>query len=331
MHLSIDLLQTRVFLFLVAFVLTVITSYLSGKWGKSIWSPLWRFFSNISLFLNSKLNKLERKSGDLFLRGLFSTLICLSVGYALTVIYSQILLIFEFKIYIELLVLILFLSPFSLIGLQVSLNETLKSGKPLNNVYYCLAQDMRLDLKPLDDFGLVRLSILSSCLHFERSFLAPLFVYLLFGISGVIIYTSITALFWISGRMGHGSRFSKISHVLSWILNIVPNALSAFLFIVAAAFTPSAKMRFGLKALFASHKGLTWAQGGMAANVLAHVLDVTIGGPLKSIDGRDMPNIWIGREGVSAKLSHEHLRRVIYLQVVTYVLSVLGALSVFLL
>ena len=61
-------------------------------------------------------------------------------------------------------------------------------------------------------------------------------------------------------------------------------------------------------------------QGGFPLTSMAWALNVSLGGPYKTLTGSAMKNTWTGPEKATAQISHKHLKRGIYINVMAHLL-----------
>ena len=88
----------------------------------------------------------------------------------------------------------------------------------------------------------------------------------------------------------------------------------------AALFTPTARLAAALRGFFHRRGHAPYPEGGVALTVTAWALGLSLGGPVRDVEGHALARRWIGPEAASARLNRSALRRVLYLSLMAHIL-----------
>lgn len=191
--------------------------------------------------------------------------------------------------------------------------------------WYVLARSARTDFSAADDYAATRGALGYAARGLDKAVVAPVFWFLLGGLTFCYLYAGLAALAWRFGRDGFGKGFGRPALLLEMIMGFIPHMVTGFLLALAGLFTPRGGMVFRpLVALFSGRRRAPYIEGGLPLTAMAYALGVTLGGPAVDLDGRSLQRAWIGPEKASAQLDPGHLRRGLYLVMVAYLLLILS-------
>ena len=105
--------------------------------------------------------------------------------------------------------------------------------------------------------------------------------------------------------------------------------IAALLLVIAAFFTPSCHPFEAVKSFFGSKARAKYEEGGYPLNVLAWALELSLGGPSQDLTGSALQAGWVGPSSASAKISHLHLRRALYMVLIAHILLVLALAGIY--
>ena len=308
----------RIPIALVAILITMIVGMVSGPLAGNTNSIFSALIDAIFGRFGAKLDRLERKRGDLMLRGLILTAFCVIFsGFIAQLIQKQ---AFNGGFIDIIAVSVAFSSGtiwFSLLKLYFALE---KQGKAAG-AYYAISRSCRIDLTSVDDFGITRTGVGHAVRGFDKNMVAPVFWYLIGGLPLLFVYCGLFALSWRFGKDGFSKGFGAVPLALEKLMGFIPSLFTALLITMASLFTPTAKLLAGIASWVQKGNGRApYEQGGFPVTALAWALSVNLGGPAKDIDGSTLKKTWVGPKGASAKLDHVHLKRAIYINVVAHLL-----------
>lgn len=267
----------------------------------------------------AKLNRRFRSSTALFLRGVvvLSVMLCLILPISFLTKYASRFDLFS-PIYVDIFMLSLFLS------VSAPLIFCVKIAKATHNDQFLkLSRASYSNLVHHDDHGILRHSIKYLVLSFGFHLILPVFVYIFFGLSAVIVFASCVALVNIAGRLEYGGSFSVSARLILAPFAYVAQHIAAGFIYVSSFFSSGASM---LKSFFFFFKELRmknnpiW-EGGASLNMMALLLEASLGGPYQDRYGQGVSAPWVGDSKSSAQIKSQHALRAAYA----------GAIAIFLL
>ena len=90
----------------------------------------------------------------------------------------------------------------------------------------------------------------------------------------------------------------------------------------AALFTPGAQLSRAVPGFFSSTGRSPYTEGGMPLTAVAWAMNISLGGPVRDLEGSALKKAWVGPANATAKVDKSHLRRAIYMSVMGYVLLI---------
>ncbi len=279
--------------------------------------PVWLLVDSTLGILGRRLDRRQRSGKELFLRGLAFAALALFFGLGMGSLALHIVWKFPHYDLLEILFLSLCLSSGSIWRAAWQLYEALKKNKRKSGVYYTIARSSGLDLSASDDFGLTRVAIGYAVRMLPMALVAPVFWYLIGGLPLAFAYAAIAASAWHLGREGYGKAFGKPVLLLEAATGFIANILSAVLLTLASAFSPTVSVFKTFKGWFAKENAAPYAEGGKNLTCAAWGLDISLGGPVTGMDGFARKKAWIGPEGASARLDASHVKRSLYLLIIS--------------
>lgn len=303
-------------------VIGMITGPVSGNANPFVWSFVDLFLGK----LGDKMDKASRKPADLMFRGflltafaLFFVLICSRIIGHLSEIYS----------YTEFFILCLCLSSGAIWFALLRLYFALEKQGQAKGAFYAISCSTRIDLNSTDDFGITRVAMGYAATGFNKGLVAPSIWYLIGGLPAALIYSVLAALAWRFGKCGFTRGFGKVPLALEKLMGYVPALATGVLFTLASAITPTAKIGKSLARWWQAKDITSYDEDGIAVSALAWPLEVSLGGAVQDISGSALQKSWIGAEGSTAKISHKHLKRAIFLNVIAHFLFILALLAAY--
>lgn len=312
----------RIPVIVAAVFLTVIAGMITGPLAGNANPFAWWVADRLFSWLGVKMDKSSRPHADLVFRGF---LLC-----------SVMLFLFAFAagfvpagFYAQVVVLSLFLTSGSIWFILLRLFFALSEYGNVEGAYYGLSRSSRVDLNSVDDFGIVRCAMGYSATAFDKGLVAPCLWFLIGGLPLVSVCTVLSFFVWRFGRCGHGGGFAFIPLALEKLTGIVPSFFAGFILTAASAVTPTTKMLNAVQVWWKAKDTVPYEQGGIALNAMAWPLDVNLGGPCKDVDGYSLANAWAGAKDSSARINRHHLKRAIYMHVVSLLLFIFILLSAY--
>ncbi|MGH1455261.1 MAG: cobalamin biosynthesis protein [Alphaproteobacteria bacterium] len=307
---------------LAAILLTVVFGMITGPTHGNANPFLWWVLDSIFGRFGDRMDNPDRPRGDLLFRGFFLCVVLLFVSGVL----GRFLLLTS---YAEVLVLSLFITSGSVWFIMLRLFFAMDQGGGIEGAYYGLSRSSRVDLNSTDDFGIVRTSMGYSAVAFDKGMVAPSVWYLIGGLPFVFIYCVLSFFAWRFGKCGHGSGFAAVPLVLEKLMGYVPSLFAGVLLTAASAVTPTARITKAFGAWWRVKNFVPYEQGGIVVSAMAWPLEVSLGGAVKDISGYSLRNVWIGAKDSSARINRNHLKRAIFMNVISLLLFVLSLLSAY--
>ena len=303
----------------IAMIIGAVTGPLMGRAVPAFWIVLDLLFGGAGM----RLDRVSRNPADLMFRGFMFLAFVMIMTALLLKLYNYVPQFVDFPRAIEVLVLAGLLSCGALWHGVLDLYKTLEhKDKPSKGAYFMLSRTALRDLNTTDEFGLTRLALATLVRQLDKGAVLPVLWYLIGGIELAVIASALSCLAWRFGKDGFGKGFGTVMLGLDKLIGFVPTLLAAFLVHAASVITPGAGVTRSVKGWNAA----PYEQGGAPVSVLAHALNVSIGGPVRDIFGSALKNEWVGPKKATAKTNHQHLRRGLYLTVIAHILllAVLG-------
>ncbi len=305
---------------MAALALVTLWGMMRGALGGNAQPLFWHFIEIIFGKLGHKMDKASRPQGDLIFRGLVLTILALIFSFMVGSAVEAASAYYPKWSIIETLALCLTLTSGAVFAAQGRLYRAINEKKVTKNAYFTIARSTRTDLSRNDDFTITRVGMGLGLKAFDKGMVAPILWYLILGIVGVYLYAGLAALQWLFGREGHSSGFGKPINALEELLGFVPNLLSGLLIVLAGILTPTAGMTRAFLGLMRPSGRAPYAEGGLPMTAAAYALNVSLGGPTKSLDGHAIKRSWVGPKGATAQLNAKHLHRVVYISFMAHIL-----------
>lgn len=319
----------RIPIVLGAMLLCAVFGMITGPIAGNANPFLWIFYDTLFGALGDRLDRTQRRTGDLLFRGfLFSVpVIAVSalIGWAMET-FTRTEPLWGIT---AVLLLSLLLSCGSIWFVLLRLYFAMEQKKSVRGAYYAIARSTRINLAAGDDFGISRAALGFSATGFDKGLVSPALWFIIGGFPAACIYGGLAMLAWRYGKRGFSKGFGAVPLALERVMGIVPSAVSAFYLILAALFTPTARLHRGALAFMGHKNRAPYEQGGLPLSVLAWSLNVGLGGAAQDLSGSALQCLWTGPEGASAKIVHGHIRRAIYINVVAHILFVASLLGLY--
>lgn len=330
MFLDTDRIPEMIMVIVVCAIVGMITGPLMGNANPLFWNVLSGFFGGFG----DKIDRKTRPYADLMFRGLILTAIILAASAGLSWFYRELIKVYPHYEILRTLFLASLLTVGSVWFVMLKFYFSMNKGKTDNKqrdekAVYALSSTTGLNLQKQDDYGLTRAAMVMSVRSFDKGLVAPCLWYLIGGFPAACIYAGLAMMSWRFGKNGLGSGFAAVPLALERLVGMIPSILSAILITLAASITPTAKLHKGITSWFGHKNRAPYDQGGFPVSALAWALNVSIGGPVKDNKGAALKGEWVGPEGATAQLSHVHLRRAIYINVVAHFLFIASLLGMY--
>jgi adenosylcobinamide-phosphate synthase len=302
--------------FLVSLIVGMVTGPVLGN-ANSFW---WIFIDKVFSPLGIRLDRVQRTKTNLFVRGLFFTLYVLIAAYILLILIYMMIAGLPSRGLTELIFLSFCLSSGSVFYSILKIYFSLEKKQISKGSFYTIAQSTRIDMSGQDDYTMTRTAMGYGVKAFDKCLVAPVFWYLIFGLTGAVFYSFIAGLAWRFGKEGFSKGFGKTALFLERLVGFIPHCLAALLISLAGLFTPTGGMtRSLIGQVWGSGKG-AYHHGGLVLTALAYALDVSLGGPSVDLSGSAIKREWIGPKNASAQVGPAHLKRFLYILFMAHLL-----------
>jgi adenosylcobinamide-phosphate synthase len=307
---------------LAAMGITAVIGLVTGPALGNANPAFWVVFDKVFGGFGDKLNRIHRSRADLMFRGFIFTAVLLIFGllagkYLEIAADSYVLYGFS---HIFLLSALFSTGAiwFALLKFYFAIDrKTVGEG-----AYYAISRSARCNLNSTDEFGISRIGINLAARSFDKGLVAPAIWFLIGGFPTVFIYSTLAFLDWRFGKNGFTKGFGETMLALERLMGFIPSYFSGVLITLAAAFTPTVKMKDGVMAWVHAKNKSPYHEGGPALTAMAYALNLSIGGAQQDLGGSALKNKWVGPDNASAKVEHKHLRRAIYINVMAHLLFV---------
>lgn len=299
---------------IVAVLLSVAGGLLSGAFRLPALPFLWLVFNSTLGVLGQRLDKKHRPKADLVFRGfvllMFGIILFALLGRVLDAMsqsYGQ------FGV-LEVVYLSLCLASGSLFVLILRVFKGLAGAKD------DLSKGTNLALSKGDQYCVTREALSFVSRGFDKMCVAPVIFYLIGGLPIVCVYVCIMSTAWFFGKNGFTKGFGALALSLDFILSLIPSFIAAFFIALAAVLTPKTHPLTAFGAFLNVFRYAPYHQGAGCVSVMAHALNVQLGGAVSDIHGSAIQNEWVGPKAASAKVSKVKLQHGLYLIVVAHLL-----------
>jgi adenosylcobinamide-phosphate synthase len=311
-----------------AILLCAVTGMVTGPMHGNANPFYWLLTNGLVGELGKRLDRTQRKAGDLMMRGFLLTVVVLLLSWFVGQAAGRLALRFPMHGVTEIVLLALTLTAGTPLFALLRVYTALEKGKVGQGAYYNVARTTRVDLSRTDDFGITRTAMGMVARTYDKGLVAPLVWYLILGLPGAFIYAGLAAMAWRFGKDGFTKGFGAVPLALERLMGFIPMALAGCLMALAGLFTPTGGMTRAFTGLLRAG-GTPYNEGGLPVTAMAHALKVSLGGPANDLDGSALKRQWVGPDGATAKLEAGHLRRALYIVLMADLLlvaSLLGAL-----
>ncbi len=302
-----------------AIILMAIWGIVTGNLG--LWTSanplLWKITDKLFSPLGLRLDRKDRKAGDLIFRGFLVSILAILLAYAAAQLVSYYVQTNAYSPIFETIALAVCLTCGAVWHMLMKLYRTIEQNQAGAGAYLMLSRSARTDFSSADNYTITRAGMACAAKSFDKGLVAPVLWYLLLGIPGAFIYTVIAALAWRFGKGGFTSGFGAVPLAFEKLLGFVPSILAGVFILLASLPTPSASMGKSISLAFGLllrkiKKGVAkYEQGGFPLTAMAWTLNVALGGPAKTLSGESLKFAWVGPEKATAQIDHTHLRRAI--------------------
>lgn len=321
----------RLPLAMMAIVVVVVIGSVRGPLGGNAMPFFWHIIEILFGKLGARMDKPGRLKGDLIFRGFLMCCLVIIFSFAVGQGIEILARLYPQWSLVEIIALSLTMTAGAVFAAQGRLYRALNEKKVTPGAYYTVARSSRTDLSASDDYTITRIGMGMGLKAFDKGVIAPIIWYLIFGLTGAYLYAGLAALQWIFGREGYSSGFGNTMNALEELLGGVPNILSGLLIALAGILTPTAGMTRAFLGLMRPKGRAKYTEGGLPLTAAAYALNVTLGGPTKSLDGYAIKRRWIGPATATAQLNAKHLHRAVYISFMAHLLFIasLGGAMIF--
>lgn len=301
---------------------------LIGPFGGNANPLFWRAIDILFGPLGSKLDKTERKAGDLATRGLVVTIMALMLGYMVGQFFTSLSRHYPNFLIVDIVALSIIMSAGAGWYALVRLYKAMNSKNLIKGAFYALATTTRTNLTTSDEFTITRVGIGMGARMLDKAVVGPIIWYLIAGLPAAYLYATLAALSWRFGKEGFTKGFGAPFLALERLLGFVPNVFSGFLIGMGGLLTPTAGMTRSIISLFPAKRGhAKYEEGGAPVTAMAYALAVSLGGATQDQDGSAIQRGWAGPDGATARLEAKHLFRGLYILVMAHMLFLAGLLA----
>lgn len=319
----------RVYTAMAAVLLCALVGMITGPMHYNTNPFLWKMMNGLFGGIGARLDRTQRRAGDLAFRGFFLLAIALVFFFIIGSAAAKLALQHPFRGFTEVLLLSLSMTVGTVWFALLQLYFARRDNKTSNQALSSLSKSTRIDLSSVDMFGVTRAGMAFAARAFDKGVVAPVFWYLLAGLPGAYIYACLAAFSWRFGKDGFTKGFGAVPLALERLMGLIPGALAGALVALSGLFTPTGGMTRALRALGPGKGHARYEQGGSPVTALAFALNISLGGPATDSEGSSQPRAWVGPENATAQLENGHLRRALYMSVIAHMLflaSLMGAL-----
>lgn len=324
-----DRLPVAVCALLLAGIAGAVMGPLAGNANPLFWRAVDLLFGP----LGSRLDKTERKAGDLATRGMIVTITALILGFLSGQFFQTLSAHYPNYLIVDIVALSIVLSAGAGWYALIRLYRAINSKGAIKGAFFALATTTRTNLSASDEYTITRVGIGMGAKLLDKAVVGPVLWYLIAGLPAAYLYATMAALCWRFGKDGFSKGFGAPALALEKLLGFVPNVLAGILIGLGGLLTPTAGMTRSLISLFPLGKGRAmYEQGGAPVTAMAYALSVSLGGATQDRDGSAIRSGWAGPAGATARLEAKHLHRALYIVVMAHLLflvMLLGAVVLY--
>ncbi len=309
-----------------ALLLALVVGFITGPRSNSATPFLWRLIDISFGKLGDRLDNIKRKPADLLMRGFLICVFMILFMGAFGLWLDETLPGLPQSRLLEIILISLTLSIGAAIHHGMRLYQVLKGAKMSNGTYLTLARTSRTDLSSRDEFTLTRSGAEIIVRLFDKACIAPLIWYTLGGLPLLFIYTSLAALSWKIAYDGTYDNTGKMALLLEKIMGFIPTFFAASLLALTTLIVPFSKPLAGIKSML-SPKKYPYEHGGAVIGTISDNLNISLGGDVTHLNGRNMKRLWSGPKKATAKLQADHLKRILYMVFIAEIYMIGALLS----
>lgn len=320
----------RVYTAMAAIILCAVIGMITGPMHGNANPLLWKLVNGLFGGVGGRLDRPQRRAGDLMFRGFFLLVVALLLVFILAEGAVRLAAGYPYKGLADVVLLSLSMSVGTVWFVLLRLFFARRDNKAGKDAFSAIALSSRTDLSQTDLYGVTRTGMALAARAFDKGVVGPVFWYLLAGLPGAYIYACLAGFSWRFGKDGFTKGFGSVPLALEKLAGFAPGMLAGVLMALSGLFTPTGGMTRALRALGRSGPGhAKYEQGGWPVTAMAFALDVSLGGPAADSEGSSLRRDWVGPENATAQLENGHLRRALYMSLIAHMLflaSLLGAL-----
>ncbi len=305
-------------------IVAMVPPALIGLWRGPVWDNanplLWLWIDRIFGCLGDRLDRTHRPRADLMFRGFLVSAIVIFVMLFLGNMLKTTIETRSYYGLVEVVTLSLLLTSGAVWGLLSRLYKSLKDKKTTAGGYLALSRSARTNLSIADDPTVTRVAMGYSVRAFDKGMVSPVFWYLIAGLPGALVYSSLACLAWRFGKDGFSKGFGVIPLALEHLMGFIPGLFAGILVALAGLFTPTAGVSRAFLSFLGAKGRATYEQGGYPLSALAWTLNISLGGASQDLAGSAIKGVWVGPERATAQNDHNHLRRALYICITAHIL-----------
>ncbi len=306
---------------LLLLIALILEAYIgeTGWLVKVGWHPANAFGALIQTF-DRKLNREHRSDLDRALRGVLVTVagagLALALGWAIAWLSQN----HAFGWIVETVLLVLLLDQRGRYDHLRAVADKL-GEQGLEPVQEAMARIAGQGECPIDGHGVARAAIESAARNFCDEVVVLVFWYTLFGFPGFLVCKVVNIMnVRIGHRTPHYRAFGLTAVRLNDALALIPARLAGLFIVIAALFTPTARLGQAWKIMLRDAGKYRSYNAGWPVAAMAGALNLSLAGP-RSLAGRTVAEPWIG--GGSAQATDDDIRRALYLYLVACLVNVM--------
>jgi len=312
----------RIPLAIIAILIASIIGLITGPKPSAAIPFLWTLLDGTIGRIGDRLDRVNRARADLLFRGFLVTVFTLVLVFILGRIAGVLAQANSYGDVVIVALLTLGISSGALWRSVLHYYNAKEHNKTEQGVYRPIARTARIDLSASDQFGISRCAMGLLPKVYDKMLLAPLFWFWLGGMPFFFLHAAVAMLSWHFAKGGFTKGFGLIPAWLDYAMGIVPSMVAAVLLSLSTLITPTTKKFQAIKAWFSRKSDVPYVQGGMPMKLMAWTLNISLGGPVRDLRGSAQHNVWTGPDSASAKLSHQHLKRGLYLTIVAHIVLI---------
>ncbi|MDH3658543.1 MAG: adenosylcobinamide-phosphate synthase CbiB [Alphaproteobacteria bacterium] len=232
------------------------------------------------------------KARELFARGRLTTLVLVSLTFAIGLLIQWLCLLLPYGWVILGILMSTLLAQVSLAEHVRAVADGLEKG--LAEGQDAVAHIVGRDPDQLDEHGVARSAIESLAENFSDGVVAPAFYAFVLGLPGMLAYKAINT---ADSMIGHKSErylhFGRFAAHLDDAANWLPARLSALLIAIGARFMRGASFAYAWQTISRDAHRHRSPNGGWPEAAMAGALDIRLSGP-RSYLGKSTEDAWIG-------------------------------------